>query len=420
MRTPIWILFCLALPAACLAQDPAAPLTVEAAVSEAIRRNPRLTAAARDIVAARAGVRGARALTNPTLLFSPAITPGGVDEELLIQQPLELNGTRSARRGVAEAQLRQTQALAVVALRDLVFETKRAYFELARAQELRRLAEDALRVTEELDRGTRRQAEEGLRPGIDRVQTEIEVTRARQRLSQARTEETRALAGLNNLLGRDGLESLGDLPPLPLPNPLSETETLPAQALSHRTEAAANVAVRDGFREQARLFRAEGRPDLAPQFRAGGLTRGVQDTGIGIGLTLPIFDHGSRRNRVRQAEEAARAQEARTEGVRRDIRREVEQALVRVRGAEALIRDYQGGVLEQARRLLEARRTGFQAGLTSLLELLEAQRTHRGIIAEYTNALADYAEARAELERATGAVPADLLPTATSGERRPR
>jgi hypothetical protein len=173
----------------------------------------------------------------------------------------------------------------------------------------------------------------------------------------------------------------------------------------------------------------------------------------------------------------ARQQEDRIAATRSQVRQEVEQALARLRAADAVVRDDQGGVLDGARRLLEASRTGFQAGATSVIAILEAQRTYRSVLTDYTNALtaagallrrlargpapaavrcaakarlprlrrrlavarlspargggrpADYPPevsaagghpARAELERATGAVPADRLPDVSSQARRPQ
>jgi outer membrane protein, heavy metal efflux system len=391
-------------------------LTVEEAVALAVRHNPRLLAAARDVLAARLGLRSARVLTNPSLLFVPSIIGEGSDEELLLQQPLELNGTRSARTGVAQAQLRQTQAQAVVELRDLVFQTRNAYYELARAQELRGVAQDVMRTAEEFDRITRRLTEEGLRPGIDRVQTEIEVTRARQQVTQAESRVATATAALNTMMGRSAMEPVGDLPPLPATFTAVGAEGALQQALAARAEIEVNEALRQQFLQEARLARAQGRPDLVPQFRVGSVTDGFEDAGIGLGVSLPLLDYGSRRDRVQQAEESARAQAARTAATRNQVRQEVQQAIARVRAAEATIQGYQQGVLDQARRLLEATRTGFQAGLYSIVQVLEAQRTYRAVLSEYTNALADYAQARAELERATGAVPATLLPPAARRE----
>ena len=381
----------------------------------AIRQNPRLTAAAREIVASQAGLRSARALSNPNFLFIPSLVGQGSDEEVLFAQPLELNGTRRARAGVARAGLRQARAGAVVELRNLVSQTKGAYFDLARARELRSLNEELLRTAEEFARITRRQAELGTRPEIDQTQTAIEVTRAAQQLTVAQRDERAATAALNSLMGRAPAEPIADLAPLAegggaAEPPPVDPEAITQQALAARAEIAAQRAAADVFRQEARLERAEGRPDLAPQLRAGAVTRGVKETGIGLGVNLPLIDYGARRNRIRQLQEGARAQDARVAAATNDVRREVDQGLTRLRAADAVVQQYQQGVLAQARRLLEAARVGFQQGAYNVVQLLEAQRTYRAVLTEYANALAAQSEARAELERATGAVPADLLP----------
>jgi cobalt-zinc-cadmium efflux system outer membrane protein len=412
LRTITLALLCLGLlyrPGTALAQS-SPPLTVDDAVALAIKQNPRLSAAARDIVAARAGARSARALTNPELTFVPGITgPGGSDQELLLSQPLELNGTRAARTGVASAQLRQTRAEATVELRSLVFDTKSAYYELVRAQELHTLALDVLKTAAEFDRITRRQVELGSRPGIDQTQTGIEATRARQQVTLAESQVTIAQAALNTLMGQPPAEPIGPLPPLTMTAETLDSEAALRQALSARAEITADEARRDALRQEARLARAQGRPDLAPQFRATSVTRGLHESGIGIGVTLPFLDYGGRRQRIRQAEAAARAQEDRIASTRARVRQEVEQALARLRAADEVARSYQQGVLDQARHLLEASRVGFQTGQTSIVAVLEAQRTYRSVVSDYTNALAAHALARAELERAVGAVPPDAL-----------
>ncbi len=410
MRIVLSLLALVCLPSAPAPAVEAAPFTAEDAVTLAVKQNPRLSAAAREVTAAGLAVRSARALTNPEILFTPALTRAGSDEELFIQQRLEINGTRTARAGVAQARLRQSQAEAVVALRDLVLETKSAYYELARARDLHAQARELLAIAEEFDRGARRQVEVGTRAGIDQVQTGIEVARARQQVALSEGQTARALATLNTLMGRDPAEPIGPLPPLAFTPEAAPAEAAMAGALGARTEIAAGEAARDAFRQEARLARAEGRPDLAPQFRAESLTRGGE-AGVGIAVTLPLFDHGGRRNRVRQAEESARAGEERIVAARGQVRLEVTVALARLRAAETVIREYQQGVLEQAKRLVSASRVGLQTGATTLAGVLEAQRTYRSVLAEYTNALVEHALARAGLERAVGSVPADLLDT---------
>lgn len=391
------------------AQSPPAPFTVEEAVELAIKQNPRLTAAIREVSAGKAGVRSARALTNPSIVFTPAITSrGGSDEELLVVQPLELNGVRAARTGIVSARLKQSQAEAVVVLRDLVYETKVAYYELAGARELASLSQEALKTAEEFDRIAARQVEVGNRAGIDQVQTGIEVARARQQVILAQSRVTAEEIALNTLMGRTPAEPIGSLPSLAFTPTEVDFDAVRQQALRARAEIVAEQSVREAVLQEARLARREGSPDLAPQFRIEKVLRGAENSGIGLGITLPLFDYGSRRHRARQAETAAKAQEARIAATQNQVRQEVEQALARVRAAEEIIKGYQQGILDQARRLLEASRVGLQAGVTTVVAVLEAQRTYRGVLTEYTNALADQAQARAELERATGTVSAEM------------
>jgi hypothetical protein len=59
-------------------------------------------------------------------------------------------------------------------------------------------------------------------------------------------------------------------------------------------------------------------------------------------------------------------------------------------------------------------------GATHTVAVLEPPRTYRSVLTEYTNALVDHSIARAELDRALGSVPADLLPAPTSEGRTAR
>lgn len=337
-------------------------------------------AAVLDVGAAASGVRSARAPTNPTAFFAPGVTSiSGTGEEFLIQQPLEMNGTRRARAGVAKAQLRGAQAQSILSLRDVVFTTKSAYYELARAREQALVAGGALQVAQEFDRIGRRQAEEGARPGIDLAQTGLEVSRAERQVTIADGEVTAAQAVLNTVMGRDPSTPIDALTPFAGPPIASsnsndvQANTILNQALASRAEIQAGKAAGEQFRQEARLARAEGRPDIVPQFRVGYVTRGLQPVrsgngaGIGIALTLPFLDYGSRKNRIQQAEQSARAEDSRLAAVQNEIRQQVVQAVARQRAAESVVQTHRGGTLEQAQILLNGSRVGFREGRTSAL-----------------------------------------------------
>lgn len=392
------------------AQEPAPPaLLLDEAVTIALRHNPRLSAASRDVAAAQAGVGAARALSNPDIVLTPALTNvSGSSDEVTAQQPLELNGTRTARTGVAAAQARGASAQLALTRRDLVFETKVAYWELARARAQVAVARELLTSAQTFDRIARQQVEAGSRPGIDLAQTGLEVARAQRQTTLAEGVASAALAALNARLARPPQTVVGSLSPFALSPNAPSLDTALTRALGFRAELPLEEANRESFRQQARLARAEGIPDLAPQFRVGSLTRGLQPgssgngAGFGLGITLPLLDYGSRRARIRQADESARASQDRIAAVQNDIRQDVAQALARRQAASAVAVQFEGGVLDQAKRLLEGSRLGFQEGKTSVVAFLEAQRTYRTAQSEYADAQADAAVAEAALLRAIG------------------
>lgn len=403
----------LAITASHLSQNPIAPqsnpLTGDEAVRLMLQKHPRVQALVFEVRAAERGVASARAFANPEITVTPGLTRAGSDEELLITQPLEINGTRAARTGVAAARLKGVRERARLDVVELVSQTKEAFSEYAKAEERRKLSQELLQTAEELDRIAQRQVELGTRAGIEQSQTRIELHRARQQARLAEAESQAAAAALNSLIGMK-MDSPVKAKALEfVPMEVVEADAL-AQALESHPSTLIALAEKSAFSQEARLARAEGLPDIAPHFRMDSITREPKNGGFGIGISIPLFDYGSRRNRVLQAEESARAQEMQRSASQNDIREAVTQAVSRLRAAEAVLTDFQGGLLDESKKLFEATRRGFQLGQSNITALLEAQRTYRGVQTEHIDALVSHAQAKAQLERAIGKLPEELLP----------
>jgi len=389
----------------------AASLTVDEAVAAAVRQNPALEAASGDIAAAEAGSRAAGFLSNPQITFTPALTgPGGSDTEVLLVQPLELNGSRTARSGIARAHLSAARAQAVIVLSDLVYRTRLAYCEVVRAHEQHALAVSALQSAMDIDRLIHAQVDAGARPGLDALQSGIEVSRAQQRIATAEANVTAAESALNTLMGRPPLEPLPDLSLTPATADAVDPAAAISGALSNRVEITVEEATRDLYASQERQAVADGRPDLAPQFRADSVTRGgVRNSGIGIGISLPLIDYGNRRNQIAQARKSIAAQDARIDAARAQVRQETVEAVARVIAADKAVGLVQTGMLDQARQILDASKVGYREGGTGILALIDAERTYNQLQSDYQNAVVDAAVAHARLEWATGSMSPELL-----------
>jgi len=194
-------------------------LTADGVVTLVARRNLGILAALRDILASRAGVRSASALTPPLFTIGPALQMGGTTDGLIFEQSLELNGTRDARAGIARARLRLSQAQALVQLQALVYTARVNFYALASAQARLRLARDARAVAGQFNDIARRQVALGARPGIEARQTAVEAARARIQEAQAAGEEQAARAALNAYLGRAAQDPVEALPQTPWPPP---------------------------------------------------------------------------------------------------------------------------------------------------------------------------------------------------------
>lgn len=364
---------------------------MDQAIRLAIQNHPSIHAATSQVAAASAGVAGARVLRNPEVTLGPAITPNGTDNELYAEQRFELNGTRSARTAAARARLRAAEAARLGAVNSLAAETTLAYWELARAQERVAIERELLTGAEEIERTVRRQVEEGVRPGVDLLQFEVESLKVRRTVREAEAKLESARAILAALIGREG-----EAVPLP-----STIETPPVE-VGPIPEAAEQEAMADVLREEAREQAAQGRPDLGVVAVSQSFTREPRTGGIGLVLSLPLIDYGSRRHRTEELRRGETAIRQRAAAIRLRWEADLRKARLRLAAAEDGLRLTQDGILDRSQRLLAASRIGFQAGHTSVVAFLDAQRTARAARLEVVDARAEYAAARTELRRASG------------------
>jgi outer membrane protein TolC len=379
-------------------------LTIEAAVQEAIQHHKRLAAAQKEALAARSSVRSARALANPQIMVAPALgTFNGTTEELLITQPLEINGTRSARTQIAQTQVRLAEASVLTERREIVAAVRSAYVVLWRERELLRLAIEIRENVQTMHLLAQKQVELGSRPGIDLAQMSVEVTRARQGESSAKSRVRQAEAALNMAMGRP-VQTI--IPGVSLPKNSANTpttETALKNALASRSEIATETAERDILKHEIALLKAEGRPDISPQFRSQYVTYRTprrSDYGFSVAVRIPL-DRGSNKAKATQLSTQVLAQEDRLAQARQEIETEVIQAMARLEGASEVLTAFAES-LPQTQKLLRATQIGFEEGKTSLLAVLEAQRTYRTTLTEYAEAQAELALAQIEMSRVLG------------------
>lgn len=394
-------------------------VTVDELVTRALADNPDVRAVRIDVEAAEGRLRQAGLRPNPMLDLGgqKALSP---DNNLTVgvTVPLDLNGRKEGRVGVAEREVEIKRALVRERERRLRAEVRMKAGELLAAQRNLGVTDDLLRVNREALGLIEERARRGAVPPLEASLLEVEVNRldASQRLLTGRVEVlTVQLKSLAGMPPEVALTLRGELagPPLAIDRAEAVREALAGRADLHAARAEAAMAT-----AQVRKERAEGRWDASINvgyqrqdvgfplngLTSSGATRPIQDVfhyfGGGVSITLPVRNQNQ--GNIAAAIATARAAEQRVDGATLTVRQEVEAAFAQYAAAERSLAVYERGVRDTASRNLDVVRQTYQLGRTTLLDVIAEQRRFIDVEMGYTESLKQVYDAAVDMDRAVG------------------
>ncbi len=386
-------------------------LTLEQALALAKRGNPGLRAQAATVESTRAGEVTAALRPNPTFSNGTVDFTGG------LAWTFERGGKRrrridSARLATAGAERDYQDA------RRTLVETVRTTFAAALlARGNLRAAEENLKNFQQVEDLNRIRYDKGeiaggdfLKIGLQKLQFQTDVQDADLAYRTARASLRQALFAPE--LAQD-FEVTGELRPVGPAGPLDELER---QALAARPDLlSAETAVRKAAAD-VELAEANAKVDVTaslgwihtgpsvvsdqrvqPFFSFG---QSANALGTGISFPLPIFDR-NQGEIARTRSEVVRATAA-AEVVRAQVIDDVEAAYAALRTSQERVELYERTYLKESRDSREIAEFAYRRGATSILDLLDAERTDRATQLAYRQALADYVSRRAQLAAAVG------------------
>jgi len=282
----------------------------------------------------------------------------------------------------------------------------RLYLAALRAEAALATARANVTLAEALLQLARDQKAAGTGVGIEVTRAEVQLAHERQQLLIAETERRRAHLELLKALGLPlemELQLTDALTYTPMEMPTVEQALRTAwrsradYAAQQEREAAAELAYR--------ATRWERLPSLVGFADYGTIgssaARTVPTRTYGFVLRLPLFDGGRREARQAEAHAAWQQERARTEDLRRHIELEVRLALDGLRSAEEQVKVAESG-LRLAERELEQARHRYEAGVTTSLEVTDAQTRLQRARENYLAALYAYNVACLDLALSTG------------------
>lgn len=404
------------------------PLSLQAALTEALERNPELAVLRKQYDVARQRPAQHLFLAPPRFEAQiwqwPLNTLNPADTNMymfMVNQDLPGRGKRQLRAAVAEKDVQLAETEIAMRARDVLEAVKKAYAELfvtrkaidvhlASAELLRQFA-DVSAVKYETGRISQ----------ADVLKAVVELSRLHQSLVTLDEQAQLTEATLNTLLARDPGSPIGPLGN-PRPVTLPAIDELQRLALAQQPELqVARLGVERATAELAVVNR-EYKPDF---FVSGGYMLMPRDrdawTGT-FGITWPTAPWSRGKLDAQRAEstaaiEAARAQQRAAET---RVRLAVQQAYVRVHAAQQRARLLETTLIPQSEQTLEVSRVAYQTDRVDFLAVIENQRTLLDARLDYERALSEVEQAMATLERAVGtelAAPPAVPPQAPSAGR---
>lgn len=380
----------------------AEPLDKEAALSLALKNNPRLSAALARIEGAEGERLQASLMPNPQAMLEIENFGGEDDQEgfdgaettLGLEQEIEIAGKRGKRTEVADYGFQITQQQAIAEALSLLAETEYAFMRVAIAKERLALAEKRVSLADETHETVKKRVSAAAASDIQHTKADIEQSAAKLEKSKAEAELAEAKSVLAALLGGSDLTNvqagLEGLPALP-----DRAALLDAVRNTPQARAAEFAKMR--ATSQLDLARAQGVPN--PTFGLGVRRFNENDSTAliaGVSFPLPVF------NRNQGSVKAAKAGIIEADAMARQQDLDLQQSAIaaweKLAAAHKEAEAYQSDMVPSAERAYSQASDGYSAGRFSFLDLLDAQRTLYEVQESRLDSLLSLYEAKAQTD----------------------
>lgn len=125
-------------------------------------------------------------------------------------------------------------------------------------------------------------------------------------------------------------------------------------------------------------------------------------TPVSVGISLPLKFSNRRNADLKVAQYSFQQSDLLYTQIEQQIASEIRQAFHVYNAMKKQVAQFQDGMLEEAKAILDGKTYSYSRGETSLLEVLDAQRTFNEVQQSYYETLYNYAAALIELEKAAG------------------
>jgi len=323
---------------------------------------------------------------------------------------LEMGGKRKARIDVAKSTAELTKTLLEDYFRNLRVNATLNYLTSLKQKEIFKVQLNSYSILKNIALADSIRFKLGSITEIDARQSKLEANSMLNDVYQSEADWKMALLELGTTLGTQKADTLylpsGDLTKF---DRIFDLNELIITAQNNRTDLAAALKNKNVAQNILKLTKANRVLDLGLSFgveNASVVSNVVAPTpssnAVSAGIAIPLKFSNQNRGELKAAEFALHQADVLYKQTELQIQTEVRKAWFAYLTAQKQVRQFNTGLLSDAKKLLDGKVYSYKRGETTLLEVLNAQRTYNETQLSYHETLFNYAAALVEVEKTAG------------------
>jgi outer membrane protein, heavy metal efflux system len=320
---------------------------------------------------------------------------------------VDLGGERKARINLSQSEDQMTKALLADYFRKLQAEATLVYLHAMQHMELFKVRNDSYQTMKKLYESDSIRVKLGSIMEIDAIQSKLEAGILRNELIHAIAEWKNALADISMMTGISKVDTFC-LPSSHLHDVYRNfiLDKLILEAQNNRADLLAALHNKDVSQKALVLKHKERNTDLdlkvgfSNYYNSDGSS--PVSTGITAGIAIPLKFSNFNKGEIKMAEFKVQQAEELFKQVELQISVEVTQSWEFYVDYCNQVANFNSGLLEDAEKVRKGKIYSYQRGETSLLEVLNAQRTYNDIQTTYYETLFYQGASLIELEKSAG------------------
>lgn len=390
------------------------PITYGAYMAKVDSGNLNYAAQKLNVTIAKAQVVAAKVRNDPTLGVSyfnneQSKKQMGYGGSLSLAQTFTF-GKRTASIGLAKSEFDVSETLLADYLRNLHADAALAFYESLKQKKMFEIKQDAYQNIHDLAKSDSIRAAMGKIMETDAIQSRVECGLMYNELIQAKAEQKQSWVELAVYTGNQKTELMyKPEAELKLPYRDFRLADLIEQGKSQRADLVAAKQNIDVANQALKVTRRERNTDVTVSLEVGHnaevtnvIAPAPAFNSITGSVSIPIPFSRLNKGNVNAAKERVQQVSLQYDQTALEIQNEIMKAYYLYESTNKQVEHFEKGLLNMAQEVLKGKIYSYERGETSLLEVLNAQRTYNEVRSQYYEAVFNYDSALIELERSAG------------------